>query len=151
MFESVSFNWYNKKQLNKYMNKKNIILIVILVVVILLAGFLIFNKEGVDSNDATNILFYGDGCPHCIIVDKYITDNNVEQKFTFTREEVFNNQENAKILVAKAKICNIPTDNGVGVPFLWVADSKTCILGDQPIIDFFTKAINLPVGTGGNK
>lgn len=135
MFAPNLFCWYNK-----HMNKNRIILLICIAVIILSAGFLIFNKNGADNgNDTTNILFYGDGCPHCLIVDKYITDNNIEQKVVFVRKEVFNNQDNAKVLAQKAKICNIPTDNGVGVPFFWVADSKTCILGDQPIIDYFSK------------
>jgi len=80
------------------------------------------------------ILFYGDGCPHCAIVEKYIADNNLESKISFIQKEVYNNQNNAKELKAKAKICGLPTDS-IGVPFLW--NGEKCLIGDQDIINFF--------------
>ncbi len=123
------------------MKKNNIILLAVLGIAILIVGFLIFSKKGADNNgDISNILFYGDGCSHCANVEKYITDNNIEGKVEFVRKEVFNNQDNAKILVEKAKFCNIPTDNGVGVPFFWIVESKTCLVGETDIIDFLAKA-----------
>ncbi len=80
------------------------------------------------------ILFYGDGCPHCAIVEDYIKKNNIKEKLTFGEKEVYYNQNNAKELEAKAKICGLPIDS-IGVPFLW--DGSKCYIGDQDIIDFF--------------
>jgi len=85
------------------------------------------------------IFFYGDGCPHCAIVEEYIKENNINDKISFAQKEVYYNQNNAKELESKAKICGIPT-NSIGVPFLW--DGSKCIIGDQPIIDFFKSKIS---------
>jgi len=85
------------------------------------------------------IFFYGDGCPHCAIVEEYIKENNISDKISFAQKEVYHNQNNAKELESKAKICGIPT-NSIGVPFLW--DGSKCIIGDQPIIDFFKSKIS---------
>ncbi len=34
------------------------------------------------------ILFYGDGCPHCAIVEEYINENNIQDKVPFVQKEV---------------------------------------------------------------
>lgn len=84
------------------------------------------------------ILFYGDGCPHCKNVDDFVQQNKVEEKVNFLKLEVFNNQQNAKLLAKKAEICGLDAAQ-IGVPFLW--DGNTCILGDQDIIIFFQNKI----------
>lgn len=85
------------------------------------------------------ILFYGDGCPHCALVEKYIAENAAETKVPFVKKEVYHDKQNATELKAKAAACNLPTDS-IGVPFLW--DGSECIIGDQPIIKFFRQKIN---------
>ena len=85
------------------------------------------------------ILFYGDGCPHCAIVEEYIKENNINDKISFAQKEVYYNQNNAKELEAKAKICGLPTDS-IGVPFLW--NGEDCLIGDQDIINFFKQKTN---------
>ena len=85
------------------------------------------------------ILFYGNGCPHCAIVEEYIKENKIKDKISFEEKEVYYNQQNSKELSEKAEKCGIPT-NSIGVPFLW--DGKKCYIGDQDIIDFFKQKIN---------
>lgn len=85
------------------------------------------------------VLFYGDGCPHCAIVEEYVEGNNIEAKVPFAKKEVYYNKQNADELVAKAKICGMPTDS-IGVPFLW--DGSRCLVGDQDIIEFFKTKTN---------
>jgi hypothetical protein len=87
------------------------------------------------STPAGIILFYGDGCSHCKIVDDFISQNKIEEKVKFVRLEVFNNKDNANVLLQKATDCKIDQNN-IGVPFLW--DGKNCLVGDQAIINFFT-------------
>jgi glutaredoxin len=84
------------------------------------------------TSDVT--LFYGDGCPHCALVEEYVSQNGIEAKIPFTKKEVYYNRQNADELVAKAKICGYPTDS-IGVPFLW--DGSKCLVGDRDIIEFF--------------
>lgn len=93
------------------------------------------NKNQPAPNPSSQIvLFYGEGCLHCKIVEEYIKENNIKDKVSFVEKEVYYNQENQKELIEKAKICGFPKNN-IGVPFLW--DGKTCIIGDQDIINFF--------------
>jgi len=84
------------------------------------------------------ILFEGDGCPHCALVEEFLAQNKVKEKVDFTTLEVYKNKDNAALLVKKAKICNIPT-TGMGVPFLW--DGTTCLVGDVEINKFFQEKI----------
>jgi thiol-disulfide isomerase/thioredoxin len=128
------------------MEKKNLILIITAAVIIIIGGGLLLNqqfnfwqlKPPVITPEGI-ILFYGDGCPHCKLVSDFIAANNVKTKVAFTELEVFNNEGNAQILLQKAQICKIDT-NQVGVPFLWT--TSACLLGDQDVIKFFQDKIN---------
>jgi glutaredoxin len=119
----------------------------ILFAVVLIFSFFALSQEKDKNQISTNetvaeesqsadqiILFYGDGCPHCAIVEEYIKENSIGDKISFAQKEVYYNQNNAKELEAKAKICGLPTDS-IGVPFLW--DGSKCLVGDQDIIEFF--------------
>jgi thiol-disulfide isomerase/thioredoxin len=67
--------------------------------------------------------FFGDTCPHCISMKPMIM--NVEKKLGITIEkiEVWNNDENAKRLMAIDKgLCG-------GVPFFYNEEAKTFICG----------------------
>jgi len=128
------------------MKNKIIIPTILFIVVFILSIFVLLqNKDNntVQDNQQTEesqiILFYGDGCPHCAIVEEYIKENNIESKIFFAKKEVYHNRENANELADKAKICNLPTDS-IGVPFLW--EEKKCYVGDQEIIGFFNQKIN---------
>lgn len=99
------------------------------------------NKITKTENQPANqiILFYGDGCPHCAIVEKYIQENKIQDKISFDQKEVYHDKKNAQELQAKAKICGLPTDS-IGVPFLW--DGEKCLIGDQDIVNFFKQKTN---------
>jgi len=131
--------------------KNKIIIPTVLFIVVLIFSFFALAKEKDKTLPVANktttenqsagqiILFYGDGCPHCAIVEEYIKENNINDKISFAQKEVYYNQNNAKELEAKAKICGLPTDS-IGVPFLW--DGEKCLIGDQDIIDFFKQKTN---------
>ena len=132
--------------------KNKIIIPTILFIVVLIFSFFALSQEKKENQALTNettttenqsesqiILFYGDGCPHCKIVEEYINESNIQNKISFAQKEVYYNQNNAKELEAKAKICGLPTDS-IGVPFLW--DGEKCLIGDQDIINFFKQKIN---------
>ena len=91
-----------------------------------------------NNTESKIIFFYGNGCPHCALVEEYFKTNNIHEKISFEEKEVYYNQQNAQELIAKAKLCGIK-ENAIGVPFLW--DGKTCIIGDRPIIDFFNNLL----------
>lgn len=93
------------------------------------------------AQDISNevIFFYGDGCPHCAVVEKYIADNGVKEKVSFEEKEIYYNQENLAQLQEVASGCGIPSE-GVGVPFLWTG--KECLLGSPKVINFFETEIS---------
>jgi len=128
------------------MKNKVIVPTILFIIVFILSIFVLLqNKDNntVQNNRQTEesqiILFYGDGCPHCAIVEEYIKKNSIKEKLSFGEKEVYHNQNNANDLAQKAQICGIPT-NSIGVPFLW--DGLKCYVGDQEIIDFFNQKIN---------
>lgn len=82
------------------------------------------------------ILYYGDGCPHCAVVEEFIETNHI----TLEQKEVYNNRANARELGERAQACGLPTDN-IGVPFLW--HDGECLVGDQDIIQFLQKPPSL--------
>lgn len=129
---------------------KNLLSIIIVAVLIILGSLLIIGYNNgalakiwsaltgpkVDINGI--ILFYGDGCSHCKLVEDFISQNNIEEKVKFIRLEVFNNRGNAQVLLERSKACGLLVDQ-VGVPFLW--DGKTCMMGDPDVIKFFQNKI----------
>jgi len=132
--------------------KNKIIIPTILFIAVLIFSFFAFSKEKDKNQTPTDkttttesqsasqiILFYGDGCPHCAIVEEYIKENNINDKISFAQKEVYYNQSNAKELETKAKICGLATDS-IGVPFLW--DGLKCYVGDQDIINFLNQKIS---------
>lgn len=120
--------------------KNKVIIPTILFIVVLIFSFFVFSQERNKNQKASEIiLFYGQGCPHCAIVEEYIKENNIQDKISFVQKEVYYNQNNAKELEAKAKACGLPL-NLIGVPFLW--DGKNCLVGDQDIINFFKEKIS---------
>jgi hypothetical protein len=124
------------------MSKKILISSVVFLVLVILGGIVVYKKENptIQNLGTKNeiILYYGDGCPHCLKVDEFIKDNKIEEKISFVRKEVFLDQNNSLDLAEKAKICGLDTKS-VGVPFLWEqeATSTKCIIGDVDVINFF--------------
>ena len=111
----------------------------ILGVAILLIVLFFVGRASRGSGGNGIVLYYGDGCPHCAIVEEFLQKNKqVEQKVTFTRKEVYNNKRNAREMRDHAETCGMPTDS-IGVPFLWTGSS--CLTGDKDIIDFFQKKL----------
>ncbi len=124
------------------MNNKIIIPSILFVLVLFFSFFVLsqYKKDQASSGSTENeiIFFYGDGCPHCAIVEEYIKENKVNEKVAFSTKEVYKNRNNSKQLEEKAKICGMPTDS-IGVPFLW--DGEKCLVGDVDIIEFFKQKI----------
>jgi glutaredoxin len=94
----------------------------------------------VNDNEAQIILFYGDGCPHCKIVEQYIADNKIDSKVIIAYKEVYYNKTNQNLLEETAKKCpEIDTTQGIGVPFAYIKAENKCLLGDKPITDWLAK------------
>lgn len=96
------------------------------------------DEAKIDESSSGIILFYGDTCPHCKVVEDYIKENNVREKVDFVNKEVYRNKANALEMNKKAEFCGLPS-NSVGVPFLF--DGEKCLIGDRDIIDYFASKI----------
>lgn len=115
--------------------------------VIFLVGISFFFLRKNSSNENLEILkeiilFYGRGCPHCEKVEKFIKENNLREKIYFEEREVYFNRKNARLLEEIAKKCNL-TKNEIGVPFLWDGKVSKCIVGDEPIINYFKEKLKI--------
>jgi len=122
-------------------------IVVVTVIVVILAGVIFWAFQSgfftkVVGNAVTPtplpagiVLFYGQGCPHCVDVDDFIKANNIDQKVKYTKMEVWYNQSNAALLGQVAQKCNI-TSGTVGVPFLYDGNGK-CLVGEIDVINYY--------------
>ena len=84
------------------------------------------------------ILFYGNGCPHCAQVEKYVKDNGIDKKMDIDMKEIYFNRNNLADLQMYLEKLNLDTHQ-IGVPFLVINNKNECsyVNGSQAIIDFF--------------
>ncbi len=87
------------------------------------------------------VLYYGDTCPHCKIVEQFLRDNNVTAKINITQKEVFLNQTNGQELISIGSNCKIPAEYMGAVPLLY-SEGKA-YLGDKDIISFLENKLNI--------
>jgi glutaredoxin len=94
--------------------------------------------------DNPDLVFYwGNGCPHCENVEKWLNENNKDKKIKVNYKEVYYNKDNQTALYNTAKqYCPEIIENGsIGVPTGFDPVTKKCIQGDTPIIDFLTSKL----------
>jgi len=92
-------------------------------------------RDIVSTPNADIMIFYGDTCPHCKKVNEYIVANNIDKVIKLQHLEVYNDKSNLELMKQKLELCkNLSDDDKGGVPFMY--SSETCLVGDQPIIDF---------------
>lgn len=88
-----------------------------------------------DENSQDYEYYWGDGCPHCAVVDEFFDSWENYDRANITKYETWKNPSNAARMKSRANECGIPA-NEVGVPLLYAPEGK-CVIGDQPIIDLF--------------
>jgi len=82
--------------------------------------------------------FYGTGCPHCAVVEKFFEEKGLFNQYPIEKKEVYSNRDNALLFNSIMDQLNVPSDER-GVPAV-VLGAKV-IIGDQSIIDnFITQA-----------
>lgn len=106
---------------------------------ILAAGFVYFGlKDGgqpATDDPAAIVYYWGDGCPHCKVVSDFLEANNIADKVSFEKKEVWNNKDNANEMGRWAKACGVKPE-GMGVPFVYGGDGQ-CYIGEPDVINFF--------------
>jgi len=83
-------------------------------------------------NLSGTIIYYGDTCPHCKIVEDFIKSSSIDSKIEIVQKEVFENKTNQDEFLAVGKLCNLPQDYLGAVPMMYSENS--CYLGDRDII-----------------
>lgn len=116
------------------MNKITIFLIIISFVV-LGGGAYIFTKPTVIPEVTGYEYFWGNGCPHCEIVDEFFENWEGKDKIKINKMEIWSNTKNAELMTERATKCGISRSN-MGVPLLVIPDG-TCLVGDQQIIEHY--------------
>jgi len=98
-------------------------------------------KANGEASSSGTILYYGDTCPHCKDVEKFLLDNPIiGQKVQIDQKEVNQNRDNAEALVEAAATCGLDT-NSIGVPFL--VESGKCFMGKDEVINQLKVAAGL--------
>ncbi|MDD2482742.1 MAG: hypothetical protein PHE32_02690 [Candidatus Shapirobacteria bacterium] len=91
--------------------------------------------------DTDLVLFYGDTCPHCKIVEEFISTNKINEKLKISQLEVYKDKSNSSLFSKMVnEICPEKlTADGLPVPFLINQVDKKCFIGDTPIKDYLTE------------
>ena len=120
------------------MNKFGIIVILV-TILILGGGAFLISKNGSKPiptpEPGVYEYFWGDGCPHCVIVANFWETWENRDKIKIKKFEIWDNKSNATIMADRAKTCGIPLAE-MGVPLL-VTPEGECLAGDTPIIGHY--------------
>lgn len=117
---------------------KKLAVFILVLATLIGAGVYISSKANSPQNTSAPIAheyYWGDGCPHCKVVTDFVESWDKKDQVAIDKKEVWNNRANYSAMLERAKSCNL-NSNSLGVPFLYTIDGK-CLVGDQPIIDFF--------------
>ena len=101
-----------------------------------------FAAQAQTQTKKTAVLFYASWCPHCQRVDAYFTQQGFYEKYDIIKlnfDDPANKQLLGKIFADQGRT------GGAGIPALII--DNTLIVGDQPILDGFPKAIDQSNGT----
>jgi cytochrome c biogenesis protein CcdA len=85
------------------------------------------------------IIFWGQGCPHCAKVEKFIQENGFDKIFEIERKEIYFNQKNREEFNRVCEEHNIPLMER-GVPMALI--DGNCVIGDQDIIEALKEKAN---------
>lgn len=91
-------------------------------------------------DDPDLVFYWGNGCPHCENVEKWLDENNSDQKLKINYKEVYYNQDNqADLLKTVQQYCSdLSNKQEIGVPTGFDPVDKKCIQGDAPLIEFLS-------------
>ena len=82
------------------------------------------------------VYYYGETCPHCQDVIKFLEDNKIAEKVNFTKKEVGSNKDNNAEMECRANECKIEK-TGMGVPFVY--SRGKCYIGTPDVEALFKR------------
>jgi cytochrome c biogenesis protein CcdA/glutaredoxin len=110
--------------------KKNVIIIFLIIFSFFTSAISIFAKD-----KQIIYFFYGEGCPHCTVVKKFLETEDILNKYPVVSKEIYSNRENAVFFNNLLDGFGVPIENR-GVPTIVIGEKV--LMGDKPIIDNFT-------------
>ncbi len=118
-------------------NLKMVILSIIFVI-FLITSFIVLPPKNTNVNDQIlnlndYVLYFGETCPFCKELEKFLIDNNLKEKLNLVEKEIYYNQKNLEEFKSVAKICNLNL-NELGVPFMWAKGE--CLMGYDKILEY---------------
>ena len=121
------------------MSKSIVQNIIIAVIVLGICGLLVWAIIG-KSREPIGVLslYFRPECPHCQNVEKFISDNRLDEKFDIQMKNIDENGQYANELMARSQLCSIDAAT-VGVPLLY--DSGECFMGEDEIINYFQEKL----------
>jgi glutaredoxin len=123
------------------LEKKTIFILLGVLVAVLALVFWGLQTEKSPANDPNaTVYYYGEGCPHCKVIDEFLIKYNIADKVSFEKKEVWNNKMNANEMQRRARACNIQPE-GMGVPFVYAAGK--CFVGEPDVKKFFAEKANI--------
>lgn len=108
----------------------------ILLTLLIAVGAVLAFSKGATPLPASYEYYWGEGCPHCTVVEEFMESWGKAGQIGLIKKEVWKSTKNANLMARRASSCGIPKEES-GVPMLVTPDGK-CITGDQPIIDFLS-------------
>lgn len=98
---------------------------------------------GNDRRTFAFVLYYGNGCPHCKIVEEYLDQNDPENKLGVIQKEIWSNPANKNEMVELARACGLDMGK-LGVPMLQDKETGKCYggqtdKGSDEIINFLAR------------
>lgn len=118
------------------------LLVGIALILIIIGGVFLFSRNPTNNSEAapptlpdSYEYYWGEGCPHCKNVEKFLNTWENRDKIQVDKKEVYKNQDNIDLFRSRVEYCKLP-NNRVGVPFLFTPEGK-CFVGDTPIINLF--------------
>lgn len=79
-------------------------------------------------------IYVNTDCPHCEIVENYVAENKLEEKYSIEIKNVAESIKNYNELMLYSTHCGLDLAT-VGVPLLY--ESGNCYMGEDEVIDYF--------------
>lgn len=88
--------------------------------------------------------FYGNGCPHCSVVEEYFEKEDMYSRYPIQKREIYFDRDNAALFEILLKRAGY--EGSAGVPT--VIMGTTVIQGDKPIINAFVREADFYLQNG---
>ena len=126
------------------------IIIVLVIIAVLVGLYKITSKNpafntnnGIDTNSADMIIYWGEGCPHCENVKKFVAANAIDSKLKISWKEIYKDKKNQVEMAKTLEKCpEVDVSKGMGVPLGFSITEQKCYVGDEPIINWMSAHVS---------